>query len=123
MDAFLPLPSFAFAVIVTVFPFPVILVVTTPLELTEAYLLLLLLQATFLLEAFDGETDAFNVIFFPVRSVLEDPVMATLLTFTLEEDGVVVEEPERFTDARVVTDTDFVPVFVSGVQLPFPNIT
>lgn len=68
-------------------------------------------------------TDAFNVIFFPVISVLDDPVIFTPLTFTLEEEGTVVEVPVRSKDARVVIASTFVPVFVSGVQLPFPNTT
>lgn len=76
--AFLPLPSFALAVIVTVLPLPAFLAVTTPFELTVAYFLLLLVQATFLLVAFVGVMVVVRVTFFPAFTVLE---LALILIF------------------------------------------
>ena len=78
--AFLPLPSLAFAVMVTVLPAPAALAVTTPLEDTVAYFLLLELQLTALLEALEGDTTAFRVVLLPaVRLVI--PVILTEVTF------------------------------------------
>ena len=76
----LPLPSLAFAVMVTVLPAPAALAVTTPLEDTVAYFLLLELQLTALLEALEGDATAFRVVLLPaVRLVL--PVILTEVTF------------------------------------------
>ena len=68
--AFLPLPSFALAVIVTVFPLPAFLADTTPLELTAAYFLLLLVHERALEVALPGFTVALIVSFLPAFRVL-----------------------------------------------------
>ena len=68
---------------VTVFPFPAFLAVTTPLELTVAYFLLLDFQVTAFVVALAGKTLAFTVIFFPAFTVLLPADSLILLTFTL----------------------------------------
>ena len=80
MVAFLLLPSFALAVIVTVFPFPAFFAFTTPLLLTVAYFLLLLLQFTALFLALEGDTTDFNVIVWLAFNLVVFPVILILLT-------------------------------------------
>ena len=80
--AFLPLPSLAVAVIVTVFPPIFFFVVTTPLLLTVATLVLLDFHVTPLLYALDGVTIAFNVTFLPV-AILLDVVVVIVILLTL----------------------------------------
>ena len=82
MTAFLPLPSLAVAVIVTVFPPIFFFVVTTPLLLTVATLVLLDFHVTPLLYALDGVTVAFNVTFLPV-AILLDVVVVIVILLTL----------------------------------------
>ena len=60
-----PLPSVALAVILTVFPAPAFLVFTTPLEVTVAYLVLLLLHFKVLVVALLGLTVAFIFMVLP----------------------------------------------------------
>lgn len=62
---FFPLPSVALAVMVTVLPFPAFLVVTTPLELTVAYFVLLDFHVSFLFKFLVGLTVARTVTFLP----------------------------------------------------------
>ena len=69
--------------IFTVFPFPAFLVVTTPLEFTVAYFLLLLLYVSFLFTFFPGVTVAFIVTFFPAVTFVFD----AFLQRNLPSDG------------------------------------
>ena len=77
--AFLPLPSIARAVIVAV---PALTPFTTPLFVTLATLVLLLVHFKVFLTAFEGMTVAFKVIFCPLVNVTAVLLKATFFTLT-----------------------------------------
>lgn len=62
--------SFDVAVILTVLPFPAFFVITTPLELTEAYFVLLLFHVIPLLVAFEGTIVAISLTDLPEGMVI-----------------------------------------------------
>lgn len=65
---------------VTVLPIPAFFKVTTPLEVTVAYFLLLVFHVTARFFAVVGVTVAVSLIFLPAAICLEIPVILILLT-------------------------------------------
>ena len=68
---------------------PIPFAVTTPFAETVATFLLLDVQVTFLLSAFDGDREAFSVQLFPKTSVFFDALSFTPVVWMgLESEGV-----------------------------------
>ena len=112
--AFFPLPSFAVAVIVAV---PFLTAFTTPLEVTVATALLLVVHLTALLLALAGPAVAFSVKVFPlfrVREVLFRVILVTgCVTVTLQTAFTPLPS---FAVAVIVA----VP-FATALMLPFES--